>query len=129
MGELGLFYRAVPIVFMGGSLVAHGGQNPIEAIKLGAAIVHGPHVHNFTDLYAALDRAGGAVQVADGEALLRQFGIWLTDAPQRRRVSDVAKQVVIAQGGALDRTLSSLEPYLMQLRLEHDSEKSDTAHA
>lgn len=129
MGELGLFYRAVPIVFMGGSLVAHGGQNPIEAIKLGASIVHGPHVHNFTDLYAGLDRAGGAVQVADGEALLRQFAVWLTDALQRRRVSDLAKQVVIEQGGALDRTLSSLEPYLMQLRLEHDSEKSDTAHA
>ena len=36
MGELGLFYRLAPIVFMGGSLVAHGGQNPIEAVKLGA---------------------------------------------------------------------------------------------
>ena len=36
MGELGLFYRLAPIVFMGGSLVEHGGQNPIEAIKLGA---------------------------------------------------------------------------------------------
>src|SRR5882757_4538657 len=57
MGELGLFYRLAPIVFMGGSLVEHGGQNPIEAIKLGAAIVHGPHVFNFTDVYDALDAA------------------------------------------------------------------------
>ena len=56
MGELGLFYRLAPIVFMGGSLVAHGGQNPIEAIKLGASIVHGPHVFNFTDVYEALDQ-------------------------------------------------------------------------
>ena len=62
MGELGLFYRLAPIVFMGGSLVAHGGQNPIEAVKLGASIVHGPHVFNFTDVYEALDRAGGARQ-------------------------------------------------------------------
>ena len=60
MGELGLFYRLAPIVFMGGSLVSHGGQNPIEAIKLGAAIVHGPNVFNFADVYAALDGAGGA---------------------------------------------------------------------
>ena len=37
MGELGLFYRLSGIVFMGGSLVEHGGQNPIEAVKLGAA--------------------------------------------------------------------------------------------
>src|SRR3982751_4001687 len=55
MGELGLFYRLAPIVFMGGSLVEHGGQNPIEAIKLGASIIHGPHVFNFTDVYEALD--------------------------------------------------------------------------
>ena len=52
----GLFYRLAPIVFMGGSLVEHGGQNPIEAVKLGASIVHGPHVFNFTDVYEALDR-------------------------------------------------------------------------
>src|SRR6266481_3160511 len=55
LGELGLFYRLSPIVFMGGSLIEHGGQNPIEAVKLGAAIVHGPHVFNFTDVYEALD--------------------------------------------------------------------------
>ena len=44
LGELGLVYRLAPIVFVGGSLVSHGGQNPIEAIKLGAAVLHGPHV-------------------------------------------------------------------------------------
>ena len=44
LGELGLIYRLAPIVFMGGSLASRGGQNPIEAIRLGAAIVHGPHV-------------------------------------------------------------------------------------
>ena len=60
MGELGLFYRLSPIVFMGGSMIHHGGQNPIEAIKLGAAIVHGPHVFNFADVYEALDGSGGA---------------------------------------------------------------------
>ncbi len=44
LGELGLIYRLAPIVFMGGSLATHGGQNPIEAIRLGAAVLHGPHV-------------------------------------------------------------------------------------
>ncbi|HZC97408.1 MAG TPA: 3-deoxy-D-manno-octulosonic acid transferase, partial [Bradyrhizobium sp.] len=68
MGELGLFYRLAPIVFMGGSLVEHGGQNPIEAVKLGASIVHGPHVFNFTDVYEALDTAGGARKADTQEA-------------------------------------------------------------
>ena len=55
LGELGLVYRLAPIVFMGGSLASHGGQNPVEPIKLGAAVLHGPHVWNFAELYEALD--------------------------------------------------------------------------
>src|SRR3981081_3512730 len=81
MGELGLFYRLAPIVFMGGSRGEHGGQNPIEAIKLGAAIAHGPHVFNFTDVYDALDAAGGAKQAATRQALVKQIGQWLADPP------------------------------------------------
>src|SRR5262249_53706658 len=54
LGELGLIYRLAPIVFVGGSLASHGGQNPIEPIKLGAAVLHGPNVWNFAEIYAAL---------------------------------------------------------------------------
>ena len=118
MGELGLFYRLAPIVFMGGSLVAHGGQNPIEAIKLGAAILHGPQVFNFTDVYDALDAAGGAKQADDQEALVKQIGQWLADPAARQASVEAAGRVVDQLGGALDRTLSALEPYLLQLRLE-----------
>ena len=118
MGELGLFYRLSPIVFMGGSLVAHGGQNPIEAVKLGASIVHGPHVFNFTDVYDALDRAGGARRADSQEALVKQLGQLLAD-PAAREASLVASEHVVEQlGGALERTLAALEPYLLQLRLE-----------
>jgi 3-deoxy-D-manno-octulosonic-acid transferase len=118
MGELGLFYRLAPIVFMGGSLVPHGGQNPIEAVKLGASIVHGPHVFNFSDVYEALDKAGGA-RVADGpEALIKQLGRLLAD-PAAREISVAASTRVVEQlGGALERTMAALEPYLLQLRLE-----------
>jgi 3-deoxy-D-manno-octulosonic-acid transferase len=118
MGELGLFYRLAPIVFMGGSLVEHGGQNPIEAVKLGASIVHGPHVFNFTDVYDALDRAGGARRAETVEALVKQLG-QLLDDPKAREASLAASEYVVQQlGGALDRTLVALEPYLLQLRLE-----------
>jgi 3-deoxy-D-manno-octulosonic-acid transferase len=118
MGELGLFYRLAPIVFMGGSLVEHGGQNPIEAVKLGASIVHGPHLFNFTDVYDALDRAGGARRADTQEALVKQLGQLLAD-PKAREASLAASEYVVQQlGGALDRTLAALEPYLLQLRLE-----------
>src|SRR3954470_11116815 len=118
MGELGLFYRLAPIVFMGGSLVEHGGQTPIEAIKLGASIIHGPHVFNFTDVYEALDAAGGARRADTQEALVKQFGQLLADPAARESSLIAAGRVVGELGGALQRTLVALEPYLLQLRLE-----------
>lgn len=118
MGELGLFYRLSPVVFIGGSLVKHGGQNPIEAIKLGASLVHGPHVFNFADVYEALDAAGGGKLVETREALVKQLGQLLADPKARDSVVAAAERVVSQLGGALDRTLAALEPYLLQLRLE-----------
>jgi len=118
LGELGLFYRLAPIVFMGGSLVRHGGQNPIEAVKLGAATVHGPHVFNFADVYEALDGAGGARRADTQEALVKQLGQLLADPAARDVQVRAAERVVEQLGGALERTLAAIEPYLLQLRLE-----------
>jgi 3-deoxy-D-manno-octulosonic-acid transferase len=117
MGELGLVYRLSPIVFMGGSLIEHGGQNPIEAVKLGAAVVHGPHVWNFAEIYAALDAARGAAAVEDPEQLVMQIGGWLSDAAAREAVVQAGLKTVNRLGGALERTLAQLEPYLLQLRI------------
>jgi 3-deoxy-D-manno-octulosonic-acid transferase len=118
LGELGLIYRLSPMVFMGGSLVGHGGQNPIEAIRLGAAVVHGPHVWNFAEIYGALDRAHGAEPVADEEALTGKLSEWLNNPAARKAVVEAGVKTVTQLGGALDRTLGQLKPYLMQLRLE-----------
>jgi 3-deoxy-D-manno-octulosonic-acid transferase len=80
--------------------------------------VHGPHVFNFTDVYDALDRAGGARRADTQEALVKQLGQLLAD-PAAREASLVASEHVVEQlGGALERTLVALEPYLLQLRLE-----------
>src|ERR1700676_1045290 len=118
MGELGLFYRLAPIVFMGGSLVARGGQNPIEAVKLGASIVHGPPLFKFNEVYEALDGAGGARRADTLETLGKEVGQLLADPMAREASVEAAARVVEQLGGALDRTLAALEPYLLQLRLE-----------
>jgi 3-deoxy-D-manno-octulosonic-acid transferase len=118
LGELGLVYRLAPIVFMGGSLASRGGQNPIEAIRLGAAIVHGPHVWNFAEIYQSLDAARGAQLVADKDALTNCLANWLLNATARKAAADAAAATIQTLGGALDRTLAALEPYLMQIRLE-----------
>jgi 3-deoxy-D-manno-octulosonic-acid transferase len=119
IGELGLLYRLSPMVFIGGSLVGHGGQNPIEAVKIGTAILHGPHVSNFAEIYEALDAQHGAEQVTDVNSLTVRFGTWLTDPAACRAACEAACKTIEPLGGALARTLSALEPYLMQMRLEH----------
>ncbi len=118
LGELGLIYRIAPIVFMGGSLARHGGQNPIEPIRLGAAVLHGPHVWNFAELYATLDQAHGAELIEDEEALTAKLGDWLADQSARTEVAKAGAEAVEKLSGALERTLAALDPYLMQLHLE-----------
>jgi len=117
IGELGLIYRLAPIVFIGGSLVRHGGQNPIEAAKLGAAILHGPNVSNFLEIYRALDAVNGAALIGDAETLADRTFMWLRDQTARAAAAEAAHNTVMALGGALDRTAQALDPYFMQLRL------------
>ncbi len=119
MGELGILYWLSPIVFVGGSLIEHGGQNPIEAVKLGACVLHGPHIGNFAEVYAALDAARGAIEVGDPEELAATVARLLRDGGARKALIDSGQKTVSRLSGALDRTLAAIEPYLMQLRLEH----------
>jgi 3-deoxy-D-manno-octulosonic-acid transferase len=118
LGELGLIYRIAPIVFIGGSLVGHGGQNPIEAAKLGAAILHGPHVWNFAEIYTALDAVGGAELVTDSSKLTVRIGAWLKDAETREKVAQTGLRAMDTLGGALDKTVAALDPYLMHFSLD-----------
>lgn len=112
VGELGLFYRLAPVCYLGGSLVPHGGQNPIEAAKLGAAIIHGPHIHNFIDVFASLDDGGGAVKVHDTGALAGQVLHWLTHPTGARAAGRQAALTVTELNGATDRIMHAMEPLL-----------------
>jgi 3-deoxy-D-manno-octulosonic-acid transferase len=119
MGELGVFYRLSNIVFLGKSIAgAAGGQNPIEPAKLGAAILHGPNVSNFSDVYRELDASHGAALVADAPTLARALQMLFSDPAQLRRMARAASDSVEKLGGATNNILQALEPYLMQMRVE-----------
>jgi 3-deoxy-D-manno-octulosonic-acid transferase len=109
IGELGLLYEATTFAFLGGSLVRHGGQNPIEPAKLGVAVLHGPNVHNFVEVYAALDAAGGGQLTNDAAALGREAARLLDNPAAARAMGARAKSCVDALGGGLDRTVAALE--------------------
>ena len=98
-------------------MCADGGQNPIEPAKLASAILHGPHVGNFADVYAPLDAEGGAAAARDVEELADKLGALFRDAGRLRNMARVAAEIVERRGGAVERTLAALSPQLSALAL------------
>lgn len=118
IGELGLFYRLSPLVFIGGSLVPRGGQNPIEPVRLDTAVLHGPHTGNFAQIYSALDRAGGAALISDGAELADRVGRLLGDPDGLQRMARAGQTALIPFEGAVSRTLAVLDPFVAQMKLQ-----------
>ena len=69
LGEMGLWYRASPVSFVGGSLTPVGGHNPYEPILLGSNVVTGPYTDNFADVFAALDAVDGRLVTQTAQEL------------------------------------------------------------
>lgn len=112
MGELGLLYRVAPVAFIGKSLIGRGGQNPLEAARLGCAVVYGPHMENFPELAPALEAAGGALRVEDEAGLDAALDRLLGDAEPRRRVAAAALRHAEAEAGTVERMLQAILPLL-----------------
>ncbi len=121
IGEMGLWYRLADFAFLGGSMVPHGGQNPIEPAKLMVPILHGGHVGNFRDVYDALVAAGAVTPVEDAETLADTVRRLIANPQERDRLAREARACVERFGGALDRTLGALQPYLAQLGLPDEA--------
>ncbi|MEI8393542.1 MAG: 3-deoxy-D-manno-octulosonic acid transferase [Rhodospirillaceae bacterium] len=114
MGEMGVFYRVAPVVCIGGSLVPHGGQNPIEPAQTGCAVLFGPHMTNFAEIAAELIAAGAARMVADVDALADTVGGLLTDAEDRKQAGEAARVVTGRHSRVADMALTALAPLLAE---------------
>ena len=113
LGELGAFYVAADAVVMGGSFVAGiGGHNPLEAARLEAAIVTGPHAFNARDIYAGMFAEAAAIEAADGAALSRHIRGLLGNPVIARRIGEAAAAYAGRQGAALEAALALIEPLL-----------------
>jgi 3-deoxy-D-manno-octulosonic-acid transferase len=112
MGELGTFFAATPVAFIGGSLVKIGGHNPIEAIKLGAGVITGPYRHNFDDVYEPLLKDEACREVRDEAQLAAALGDLIGGGATLEAMTKRAKGTLERMSGALDRTLVALEAML-----------------
>lgn len=104
-GELRFFYECASVVFVGKSMTAIGGQNPIEPSALGKAVVVGPNMQNFEDVMRIFKRKKSIVQVNNSEELEKAINELLTDKARRAELGRLSLEVVAENLGATDQTV------------------------
>jgi 3-deoxy-D-manno-octulosonic-acid transferase len=112
MGEMAAYYLACDAAFIGGSLLAYGGQNLIEACASGAPALIGPYTYNFTQAAESAVAAGAALRVRDAGDAVRQARSLLQDAALRERMGKAGIEFCAVHRGATERTLAVCERLL-----------------
>jgi 3-deoxy-D-manno-octulosonic-acid transferase len=107
-GELKFFYEQAALVFVGKSLTARGGQNPIEPAALAKAMVFGPNMQNFASVAQSFLAGQGAIQVRTAAELEEVFAELLADEARRARLGERARQVFENNLGATRRTVEMI---------------------
>jgi len=103
-GELRHWYGVATVVFVGKSLLAHGGQNPAEAVVAGKPVLFGPHMENFTALANALVAQGAAVRVNSATELRRATSQLLASPDGCEKMVQNARNTLDLHRGATART-------------------------
>ena len=111
-GELKYFYEHATVIFVGKSLAASGGQNPIEPAALGKAVVFGPNMENFADIAKKFIHENGAIQVKDAVELEQVLAELLADEARLLELGRNGQKVVRENQGAMERTVDMIVAHL-----------------
>ncbi len=111
-GELKYFYEHATVIFVGKSLTAQGGQNPIEPGALGKPMVFGPNMQNFAEIARSFLAQDGAVQALDAAELEKVLAGLLDSEQRREQLGRNALKVIQENLGAIDRTVDMIIKHL-----------------
>jgi len=106
MGEMAFYYAACDVAIIGGSFAPLGGQNLIEALAAGAAVIVGPHMYNFAEATELAIQSGAARQVGDAAAAVRTALELLANQRERQRMSEAGRNLWNQHRGATARHLA-----------------------
>ncbi len=112
LGQLPRYYGLATVAFVGGSLIPHGGQNPIEAASLGKPILFGPFMHNFTEIAHQLTSHLAARQITDIQGLTPALQALLTHRAEAQAMGRRAQELTERSQGVVQRTVEALAPLL-----------------
>ncbi len=109
LGEMAAYYTACDAAFVGGSLIAYGGQNFIEACALGVPVLLGPYTYNFAQAIEDALAAGAALRVSNAAALVEAIRGLLAESVLRSAMGEAGRAFCAAHRGATARTLAICE--------------------
>ena len=112
MGEMMVLYGLAEIAFVGGSLVKHGGHNPLEPIAFELPVISGVHTYNFPEIFDKLRSVHGVIEVESSAALAQTVAFLLENRNAREKIARYGFEVLKENQGALARHLHLLAPYL-----------------
>ena len=108
-GNTKLFYNYCQNVFLGGSLITHGGQNPLEAARIGCNILHGPNISNFKEIYNFLKKNKISCKISNQAQLIK---ILLSLFKKNRNQKKIQKKINLIGKNILQRTYKEINPLL-----------------
>lgn len=112
IGEMGIWYELCPIVFIGGSLIPHGGQNFMEPSRCRDAVIVGPHMHNFTDAMNRAKRADGIIQVDETVDLIDMVDQLLSNKELLEAKRSLAYNWATSEAKVLDGIAEKIQGYM-----------------
>jgi 3-deoxy-D-manno-octulosonic-acid transferase len=113
LGELGLWYRLCGVVFVGGSMVSHGGQNPLEPARIDSALIFGPHMDNFSEIADGLRDCAAAVDCTGADDLADTVRRLVGDESARAAMAASGSLYAASQAEVLDRVMVAIRPYFV----------------
>ena len=113
IGEMGIWFEICPIVFVGGSLIPHGGQNFMEPSRCRDAVIVGPHMHNFTDAVNRAKHADGLIQVNDVLELTDMVHQLLDNKDLLEAKRSLAYNWATSEAKVLDGIVEKIQGYMV----------------
>ena len=114
IGEMGLIYRLAPLVFVGGSLIAFGGQNMLEPMRAGACTVVGPYAFNFREIVARSVEQKALAVVRDKQELASFLDNMWSNRSEALKMADAGQRLATSEGAVLDRVCAHLSEWIKE---------------
>ncbi len=117
IGELSTLYSIATVVIIGGSFIAHGGQNPLEAMYYKKPLIFGPHMFNFKQITEEILEGGAGLMIENMDLLKSQLQELLNDKRRQKEMGEKGHQIIARNKGAVERNLAIIEKLISHIEI------------